>query len=319
MTSALNAVIFTDGRPGHEKQSRSILRALASMTVLSTHTLKLPPVQGVNKLFMGLAAFLPHNRILNRIPGLPMDLVIGTGSATHLPMIAYKRRSKARLVTCMAPDPLLRPCFDLCLIPRHDSPLIRPNIFSTFGPPCMTLGGPQQDRCKGLILAGGIDPKSHHWDTSVFMTQIQALDVGMSGIRWTIASSPRTPADTIEQLRVLVGQNENMTFFSADETPPGWIEAAYSAHAQVWVTADSVSMVYEALSAGCRVGVLPVAWKHAQNKFQQGIDDLKANGLILDYRQWQKGQQWPAVRKPLNEAERCAREILKRWWPERLA
>jgi mitochondrial fission protein ELM1 len=319
MTSALNAVMFADGRPGHEKQSRSILRALASMTALSTHTLQLPSVRGVKRLLMGLAVFLPNHRVLNPIFRMPVDLAIGAGSATHLPMIAFKRRSKARLVICMAPDPLLRRCFDLCLIPRHDKPLARPNIFSTFGPPCMTISDLQQDQRKGLVLAGGIDPKSHHWDTSVFMTQIQALNARMPGIRWTIASSPRTPADTIEQLRMLVGQHPNMSFFSSDETPSGWIETAYSSHAQVWVTADSVSMVYEALTAGCRVGILPVAWKQTQNKFQRGINDLNANGLILDYRQWIEGQQWPIVSKPLNEAERCAREILKRWWPERLA
>ena len=319
MTSALEVIIFTDGRPGHEKQSRSILKALAAMTALSAHTLKLPPAQGVNKLFMGLAAFLPRNQVLNPITHLRVDLVIGAGSATHLPMIAYKRRSKARLVSCMAPDPLLRPCFDLCLIPRHDDPVVRPNIFSTFGPPCMVVSDPRQDCRKGLILAGGIDPKSHHWETSVFLTQIQELDARMPDISWTIASSPRTPIDTIEQLRLLAGKHQNMTFLSAEETPPGWIETAYSTHAQVWVTADSVSMVYEALTAGCRVGVLPVAWKQEQNKFQRGIDDLHANGLILDYRQWQKGRQWSPSRKPLNEAERCAREILKRWWPDRLA
>ena len=151
------------------------------------------------------------------------------------------------------------------------------------------------------------------------MAQVRQLRTRMPEMSWTISSSPRTPSDTVERLDRFAGAHRNVTFFRADETPPGWIESAYMAHGQVWVTADSVSMVYEALTAGCRVGILPVAWNHPHNKFQKGIDDLTAHGLVLDYDSWQGGVSWPATPKLLNEAERCASEILRRWWPTRLA
>jgi mitochondrial fission protein ELM1 len=318
MAPPLNVAVFTDGRPGHEKQTQSVLAAMASLTPLTMDTQRLPQVYGIKKLFMGMAAFVPRQDNSRAFLISKTDIIIGTGSTTHLPMIACKRRSKAKLVTCMSPDPLLRPCFDLCLVPRHDNPPIRRNIFPTFGPPCMKISGARHDSRRGLILAGGIDPKSHHWDTSAFMAQIRELDSRMPAMAWTISSSSRTPGDTIEQLRIFANERQNVTFFSSDETPAGWIESAYKTHAQVWVTADSVSMVYEALTAGCQVGLLPVVWKRPQNKFQHGIDDLKANGLILDYHHWQKGQKWPTNLKTLHEAERCASEILKRWWPERL-
>lgn len=318
MTAELNVALFTDGRPGHEKQTRSILAALESTTPLNIVTRRLLPSHGVNRLIAGLAEFLPGRKSSVFFSGMRIDLIIGTGTTTHLPMVALKRRSKAKLVTCMSPDPLLLPCFDLCLVPRHDDPPARQNIFTTFGPPCMQIRGAHHEARKGLILAGGIDPKSHHWDTSIFMGQIQDLDAKSLDMSWTISSSPRTPADTITRLRLFAGQKQNVAFFSADETPAGWIESAYKVHAQVWVTADSVSMVYEALTAGCRVGILPVRWKHHRNKFQQGIDDLIANGLVLDFQDWKKGSPWPEIPQPLNEAGRCASEILRRWWPERL-
>lgn len=319
MMPELNIAAFLDGRPGHEKQTRSILTAMASITPLNVYTRSLKPSHGIQRFLEGLKAFLPDRKLSADSSGLKVDMIIGTGSTTHLPMIAMKRRSKAKLVTCMTPDPLLLRCFDLCLVPRHDNPPQRHNIFTTFGPPCMKIGDLRHEARKGLILAGGIDPKSHCWDTSAFMTQIQELDSRIRGMTWTISSSPRTPADTVERLRDFSGEKENVTFFSADETPAGWIESAYRAHSQVWVTADSVSMVYEALTAGCRVGILPVAWKHPRNKFQQGIDDLNANGRVLDYRDWKQGKPWPEITEPLNEAGRCASEIFKRWWPERLA
>jgi hypothetical protein len=120
-------------------------------------------------------------------------------------------------------------------------------------------------------------------------------------------------------LTAVAKSKKNVIFYRAEDTPRGWIESAYASHRQVWVTADSVSMIYEALTAGCRVGVLPVRWKNPDNKFQTGIDDLKHHGMVVDFEQWRAGGELPAVAMPLNEAGRCAEEMVKRWWPERLA
>ena len=102
------------------------------------------------------------------------------------------------------------------------------------------------------------------------------------------------------------------------DTGPGWIEKEYERNQTVWVTADSMSMVFEALSAGCRVGLLPVTWKHANNKFQHSADDLKRDGAVVTFEEWKNGKASWALSKPFNEAQRCAKEILRRWWPERL-
>lgn len=319
MADPLCVVAFMDGRPGHEKQTQAVTAALAAMTPLSIKTCALPTTSGWRRLVQGLRAFAGPGLTSPGCDPRDIDLIIGTGTTTHLPMIALKRRSRARLVTCMSPDPLLHRWFDLCLVPRHDNPRVGNNIFPTFGPPCIRAGESRHDPCRGLILAGGIDPKSHRWDTETFMAQIRQLRTRMPEICWTISSSPRTPADTVDRLHRFAEDHRNVTFFRAAETPPGWIESAYKVHGLVWVTADSVSMVYEALTAGCRVGILPVAWNHQQNKFQKGIDDLTAHGLVLDYHAWQAGASWSATPKPLYEAERCASEILRRWWPTRLA
>ena len=319
MADPLRILACMDGRPGHEKQTRAVLAALEGLTPLSIETCTLEPTSGWRRLVRGLKALAGQAGELPGSERRDIELIIGTGSATHLPMVALKRRCRAKLVTCMSPDPLLRRWFDLCLVPRHDAPPVRKNVFPTFGPPCMNVGESRHDHRRGLILAGGIDPKSHRWDTSAFMAQIGQLRARTPEMHWTISSSPRTPADTIERLMWFAEEHQGVVFFRAEETPSGWIESAYTVHGQVWVTADSVSMVYEALTAGCRVGVLPVAWNRPQNKFQKGIDDLTAHGLVLDYNSWLEGASWTATRNALNEAERCASEILRRWWPIRLA
>ena len=54
------------------------------------------------------------------------------------------------------------------------------------------------------------------------------------------------------------------------------------------------------------------------NKFQKSLNILNERNMIVDFNEWQNGANMPvSSAKPFNEAERCAREILQRWWPER--
>jgi hypothetical protein len=78
-------------------------------------------------------------------------------------------------------------------------------------------------------------------------------------------------------------------------------------------------MVYEALNGGCSVGILPVEWLKSNNKFERSLDMLRQKKMIVEYSDWQNGAGLPEPpAEPFNEACRCAREILRRWWPDRL-
>ena len=314
----LQVVVISDGRPGHEKQSRAILEELLSLTEVKSIYLAAPELTWKACLRYAMVLTAGIGASSNIPPAGPADLVLGAGTRTHLPMLAYKRQCSARLVVCMSPERWLRPWFDLCLVPRHDQLAERSNLFATFGPPCLQATPGNRDPQKGLILVGGRDPKSHYWDGQKLMEQIKTLVAGDANLKWVISSSPRTPLETEALLDQFAQGTPATRFISSQATPRGWIEAAYAKSAHVWVTADSVSMVYEALTAGCRVGILPVCWKKTPNKFQYGIDDLKAQGWIVDFDQWQRGRMLQAPVEPLNEARRCATEVLKRWWPERL-
>ena len=109
-----------------------------------------------------------------------------------------------------------------------------------------------------------------------------------------------------------------VSFVPFRESEPGWLEKQYRTHASVWVTADSISMIYEALSSGCRVGVLPVQWKKADNKFQRSLNYLLEHKLIVSFDHYIQGAAMPENVEPLNEADRCAKELLRRWWPKNL-
>lgn len=308
---------FFDGRPGHEKQTRGLLRALDRLTAVQvTDACRVSLRAGPNAI--NWARYL-----LGLVPKVAPQaeqahLLVGTGSRTHIPMLLTKRRTSARVVTCMLPDPLLRDTVDLCLVPMHDRPARADNLFVTLGPPNNAVNEHRHDLRRGLVLVGGLDPKSHRWDSPTTMKQIETIITKEPDREWTVSSSPRTPADMVVLLDTFCQNRARTIFFRSEDTPAGWIEEAYAVHETVWVTADSVSMVYEALTAGCKVGVLPVRWKKKTNKFQAGIDFLHKGGRIVTYENWLSGASMTEA-PPLDEAERCATEILRRWWPEKLS
>lgn len=315
----LSVVAFLDGRPGHEKQTKGVLRALAEQTAVNIEYRKIP-LLSFGTLVKDWWRYLFSKVFTGQKNIFHADLIIGTGSRIHIPMLLFKNKCRPipKTVTCMTPNfPLLRE-FNLCLIPQHDGVAAADNIFITVGPPSTATYSSHHDPEKGLILVGGLDEKSHVWNTNKVLAQVRAVTEKEGDKEWTISSSPRTPAETIKKLAAFAEPEENITFFQAQETPAGWIEEQYDINTDVWVTADSISMVYEALTAGCSVGILPVAWKRKESKFQRSLEYLTKNKLVVPYEKWLAGDETLGQGNPLNEASRCAREIMRRWWPDRL-
>jgi len=294
---ALQIAAYWDGRPGHEKQTRGVLQELEKQVAVDIRDYPIDPCAKPGKWRQ--AATAP-----------PADLIIGTGSHTHLPMLIHKWRCKGWAATCMTPMWLWRPFFDLCMVPWHDRPKAHRRILVTQGPPnpCIDAGNHDPDRV--LVVIGGTDAKSHHWSTGRLKDQLHVVISHGPWTRWTVTSSPRTPKDTLDMLAALAAAHPQVQFFPFSQTPPGWIEAAYDRHGTVWATADSVSMVYEALSAGCRVGLLPVQWKRVSNKFQRGLDRLIDLQQIGTYDQFVQSRRLNTHPAALAEARRCADEIV---------
>ncbi len=313
----LKAIAFFDTRPGHEKQTSGILKSLAGLTPLEVETVT-----------VAIPSFTTesHNwlRFLFKRSSCPFkqrkeyDFIIGTGTYTHIPMLSCKRELEIPVFTCMSPSSLLLKKIDLCFIPNHDTIRPQQNIFFTNGPPNPCRPKNKHDKHKGLIVVGGVDNKSHRWNNPDLIGMITKILSREAQIQWIISSSPRTPNETILGLQELASGHNNSLFVPFKDTRPGWIEKQYDSCRTVWVTADSMSMVYESLSSGCRVGILPVSWKKANSKFQRNEHNLSTRGLVLSFDKWLGKETFSPGSNSFNEAELCAKEILKRWWPNRL-
>ncbi|MCP4341573.1 MAG: hypothetical protein GY799_22505 [Desulfobulbaceae bacterium] len=313
----LQIIALLDGRPGHEKQTMGIIQALQVRL----------PVQVVQinvGSYSKMRAFLQTCRLyFSKIglshPQISMgDLLIGTGSLTHLPLLLYKQKYVIPAITCMSPSIHLRNRFDLCFVPEHDGLSEDRNIMLTAGAPnCSVNKRKHRDKC-GLILLGGIDTKSHYWDSWQVVQMVEKVVKTDSQKRWTVSSSPRTPEDAIGMIKQLADKYTNIHFFDYKDTAAGWIEEQYDNNSLVWVTADSISMVYEAITAGCRVGIFPMRWVRENSKFKRNEDVLLKKRLVTPFASWEEGGITKVENIELNEAQRCADRILQKWWPKNL-
>lgn len=311
----IRIVALLDGRPGHEKQTQGIIRALKATLKVKTTEIAVVPVSPIIMLWQFLLLILPgkgwsHPQIDHA------DLLLGTGSRTHLPLLLYKKKYAIPVVTCMSPSFFLRNRFDLCCVPEHDGLAERHNIMHTTGSPNCSRNKKQHQKNCGLILLGGVDVKSHHWDSKKIAAMVRLIVQRDSQQYWTISSSPRTPQETVELIRTLSDEFSNTVFFDYGKTPPGWIETQYDKNKVVWVTSDSISMIYEALTAGCNVGIIPMQWRKRNSKFKINENLLLEQGLVTSFSSWEMGQASWHANIELNEAHRCAERILQIWSPK---
>jgi Predicted nucleoside-diphosphate-sugar epimerase len=295
--------VLSDGRPGHENQSVGLALALARRTGATHEVVKLDPK----------APVWARMRAAAEIAGgaARPQLVIAAGHRTHLPLWWAARRFRARSVVIMKPS-LPAAFFDLALVPRHD---VADDATDT-ARRVLTRGAlnrvPEDlpaKEARGLVLIGG--PSKHHgWDGAALAPMIARVIAARPDLEWIVGDSRRTPGGFLRGLETPPGVR--VTKVPHQETKPGWLADELARAALVWVTADSVSMVHEALTAGAATGVLPVspAKKGGDGgRPARAIAGLVAAGLAAEFPAQPTA---PATR--FHEAARCAELILARWF-----
>ncbi len=288
--------LLGDGKPGHENQSLGLADALARQTPCEVHRISLVGRGIFGRITEALRASA-------RFP--PPDLVIGAGHATHLALLWLAWKHFAKSIVLMKPS-LPLGCFDLCIAPSHDFPngCERGNVMITRGALNRVTAGSGEKSGK-LILIGG-PSKTHGWDSGRLLDQFaEATDRG----GWELSDSRRTPTEFMEQARIRL---PGVTVISHLDTPPEWVPEKLRAAKEVWVTEDSVSMIYEALTSGARVGVLSVPRKRRQSRVLAGIDQLAEDGFLTRFSAWQENHRLAEAPEILREADRCAGEVLER-------
>ena len=231
------------------------------------------------------------------------DLIIGAGHATHLTLLAARRAHGGRSVVLMKPS-LPRRCFDLCILPRHDGVAADAHTLATEGALNRIRPATGRDSSQGLLLIGGAS-KHFEWDSDAVQVQIKSILARTPDTQWTLTTSRRTPADFL----ALLPQYPNLSIVPHTATPRDWLPAQFARCGTVWVTPDSASMVFEALSAGADVGVfdLPV---NPKSRVGRAIAQLADAQRITRFANWCAYGKLQPNTHPLAEADRCADWIL---------
>ncbi|MCK7580754.1 MAG: mitochondrial fission ELM1 family protein [Chromatiales bacterium] len=249
---------FTDGKAGHENQTRGLLeRARPSLHPVDTPLDHACPPVLVRAHQPGMTRrFLPG-------AGLPPPaLLVGAGHRTHLPLLAARRaRSAGRAVVLMKPS-LPRAWFDLCVIPgarrRQLARMCSPRaVRSTQCEPGRTKTRRRRaDPDRWPVASprlGGARSSRRRSRPSWRAAPTAPLDADH------IAAAPRrhhrAPAGTQGR------QPERGA--GARHQAPAWLPEQLAGADQRLVSEDSVSMVYEALTAGCATGILAVPARRA--------------------------------------------------------
>lgn len=294
----LNVWIISDGKPGHLNQSLGLVEALQRLRPGRVSIHQLAPLTPWRALLTGLTARRPSTSA-----GVP-DLIIGAGHRTHLSLLALGRAHGAKTVVLMRPS-LPLSWFDLALIPEHDQPAPRANVVATVGALNRMQPAAQQRPGSGMLLIGG--PSKHFiWDEAAVLAQVAAL-VKSSPRGWLLTTSRRTPDSFLPALADL--QLTDLDVVPFDQTDAQWLVTHLPAQEVCWVTNDSVSMVYEALSAGCRVGVIELQ-QQTQNRVVAGMQQLIRRGQVMTPNA--SHADLPAASgEPFNEAQRCAQRVLR--------
>ena len=296
---------FTDGRVGHEKQTSGLVQGLRE---------SLPEMAGAGSSIecrdIPVAEFLRNPSVLWQDSGAAPDLLIGAGRRTHLLMARVRWHLGSRTV-CLMRSTLPRFCYDLALVPEHDWLWSERKVLRTLGALGPSIPSAPSAEC-GLILLGG-ENDHFYWSDEEVCASVSAIVAQNPRVHWQISDSPRSSKNLISAVdRALHGADNAETVHYLDNDPQ-WLTQTLARAGQVWVSSDSASMLYEALSSAARVGVIELTSKRANNKLAAGIDALRREQRVGTLSAGPLDAQALKV-EPLREQVRCARWILQQWF-----
>ena len=292
--------LITDGKPGHRAQLRGLAERLGTLSRVApvwihTNDCRLPWWRTRPRPLPDVAA---------------PALIIGAGRRTHRLLLALSRQYRVPAVVLMRPArPLWQ--FDAAIIPAHDRPPKRDTILVTEGVLNDVHPVTELTRDKsGLILVGG-HSRHYRWEELSIHEQILAITDQYPDWQWLTCDSRRTPESLLESLRD--DAPENLQLHPHTDTPEGWVRDRLSRSRTVWVTPDSVSMVFEALTAGVPTGLLSLPVKR-KGRIPETMQRLIDTGHVTA---WPKAPESANPPPRLWEADRAARWLIQRF-PDQL-
>ncbi|KJV37757.1 mitochondrial fission ELM1 family protein [Acinetobacter brisouii] len=295
----MHVVYISDGKAGHRSQALGLYQAMqrqhADCSFQEISIADLPILSLIGSIFSRKCAQLEQTP----------TFIFGVGSHTHLRVwLMGKVYPHAKTVILMKPS-LPLSFFDYAVIPEHDAVPASNKVIVTQGA-LNPIVNQQRHQTNRILIALGGSSKRHGWNAEKVLTAIQGITEQQPQATIILTTSRRTPSDFLTQLQQQ-SYAAQLQIFPVEQTPQGWIFEEMQKAEAVWVTEDSVSMLFEALTAGCRVGLIEID-RLKQDRITNSIDLLLKEEKI--------GLEIQITQLPVagifSEADSVVEELLKR-------
>ena len=268
----MHIVYVSDGKAGHRSQAVGLFKALQRQV---TEDVSFEEI-GIDQLpvFSLLAVWGKQQFVgFSQAP----DYIIGVGSHTQLRVLLLgKVFPQAKTVILMKPN-FPFSWFNHVIIPAHDGVAETGNVILSQGAlnPIVNEQRHVQNR---ILIAFGGSSKRHQWNAEKVLNAIQNIVTHNAQAEIILTTSRRTPAEFLAELE-RQDYASKLHIFPVEQTPQGWIFEEMQKAEAVWVTEDSVSMIYEALTAGCKVAVISMDRLKA-DRIVKSVDSLLEKKII---------------------------------------
>lgn len=272
-------LILSDGKPGHVNQSIAFVRHLGCDYDLLQVRFNSRWAKGLSYLFDRCRIF---TRSLFSLDGIAADYsaIISAGSETYYANRVLTRELRTKSVAIMLPKGY-RYDFDLIIAQNYDDPPARNHIISvpvnlSYVEP-QGLVKPQAGRRPISLIIGG---NSRHFklDPTRLRKQLEMIFTFFPEHDFWVTTSRRTPPEIEAVLKEF--DFSYTLYYSAVKTNP--IPDFLQHSEYVFLTADSTSMISEAVSYGSAcVEILPLAQPLVgADKFSRFLRQLLESGCL---------------------------------------
>ena len=286
MTTNGKAIVLTDGKAGHENQSKAFARALG-------FDFELVPVKFKSLFHKALSYLLDFlgirtTRILT-VQSLDSRIFVATGSGTFYAAKALARKTPgAKCGVVLYPRGYRLSSFDCILAPAFDNPAKRPNVVeipvnlvandAAFYEKGVTAFKERYhdatDNLVGVIVGG---PNKCSTMTPEWMkARLDEIFAANPGAQLCVTTSRRTPPE-VEAL-VDAYPWAYKLIYSKDHFNP--IPAFVQLAKRLYVTAESTGMLSEACTFGSAEVVALDNLKPGPHKFRRFVENLRRGGYV---------------------------------------
>ncbi|MDR3375422.1 MAG: ELM1/GtrOC1 family putative glycosyltransferase [Ancalomicrobiaceae bacterium] len=264
----MRILTLVDARTGHARQVAGLAQLIGRRREVEVVERRIVPRRLMServRWLMSHLSFLSPERLLRRSYGIDLDevgnfdLVIGSGRPSILAGSLIARATGAPFVYCGRVAGYATDHMALVLVPyaadghwpRHAyAPIPSPIEPETYPAPRRLRQLTDLAGAHVALLVGG--PSSRRGWTTVEWAELSYFILSAErelGIRWSIATSQRTPATARDMLHTTFGSlAEGCDWVDFSVEGPGSADRLYGADA-ICVTSDSTSMIAEGLAA----------------------------------------------------------------------